>query len=94
MDPTNRDKGDLDEIEDMLEKEARWILENAFEQSISDQKFEDPMHPREFIEDNTVEKWSKGDHDKAPVFCTPYPDKRLDDDAKVFIRSREFQGFY
>ena len=87
MDPMSQ----LGEIEDMLEIEAKWILENAFEGSVSDQTLVDPLHPREAIEVNSKARFN--DVDKRPnVYITPYPTKKIDDEAKVFLKSRDYQG--
>jgi len=86
MDPMTQ----LGEIEDMLEQEARWILENAFEKPVSNQEIEDPLHPREVTELSTNPKFCKID-ERPRVYVTPYPEKSINEDAKVFLKSRDFQ---
>merc|ERR1712050_91748 len=86
MDPMT----ELGEIEDQLEVEARWILENAFEKSTSVQLIEDPLHPREQIEMTKNKKWEKKD-DRPKHFVSPYPEKKIDEDAKVFLKTRDYQ---
>jgi hypothetical protein len=92
-------QADSEAIENELELEARWILENAFNSSISNQEFEDPMYRQEVKQ---LPEWKKKPRDgeepepepeKMPtVYASPYPKKRIDDAAKVFLKYKDYEG--
>ena len=87
MDPMTQ----MAEIEDLLEIEAKWILDNAFEKSITDQQLQDPLEPRSIQIADRNPKFDKRDNE-APVFVTPYPEKKIDEEARVFLKTKDYIG--
>ena len=83
----------IDEIEEILLREALWIVENAFTDSISDQMIDDPLDRQELIEANRNPKWQKPPDyksEKERKKVSPFGGKDLDEEQKSFLKRRDY----
>ena len=80
----------IDEIEELLLREALWIVENAFTDSISDQLIDDPLDRQEVIEANRIARFQKPADIPETKKVSPFGGKDLDEEQKSFLRRRDY----